>query len=396
MNEEPLHIAVFMKSLQGGGAERVMLALASSFADQGCKVDLVLADTRGHLHGGIPENVSVHELVKKSPVHLISPFARLASKNWRELATIFRRKLPRIVKILPALEAYLKSAQPDAVLSTLPSANIVAAWAVQLAGVKLSLVLREANQFSRAVNDDYNFNGLLTRLAWQWYRTAHRIIAVSEGVREDLVKELQIPEDKVTTIHNAVDSARIKKLGQMQIKQENACLREGEPFILAVGRLEPQKDYRTLLEAYAFSRSNGLARLVILGEGTLKDDLRTFAEDLGISSDLLLPGYVDNPYAFMCRASVFVLSSAWEGCPNVLLEAIACGCNIISTDCQSGPRELLDGGKYGMLVPVGDSSALAAGIDSALAGNFITYDPDSVLSAYSMENVARRYLIELS
>ena len=182
----------------------------------------------------------------------------------------------------------------------------------------------------------------------------------------------------------------------MQIKQENACLREGEAFILAVGRLEPQKDYRTLLEAYALSRNNGFARVVILGEGTLKDDLRTIAEDLGISSQLMLPGYVDNPYAFMRRASVFILSSAWEGCPNVLLEAIACGCNIISTDCPSGPRELLDGGKYGMLVPVGDARALAAGIDSALAGNCITYDPDSVLSDYSMENVAKRYLIELS
>ena len=281
------------------------------------------------------------------------------------------------------------------VLSTLASANIVAAWAVRLSGSKAVLVLREANQFSCALNDDYNFNGLLLRLAKQWYQTANRIIAVSKGVRDDLINTLQIPEEKITTIHNPVDSERVRGLGKERL-QDGVDLGDDKSFILAVGRLDPQKAYHTLLKAYARSEKKGVAKLVILGEGSVEGELKALAEDLGISSNLVLPGHVDNPYAFMCRASVFVLSSAWEGCPNVLLEALACGCKIISTDCPSGPRELLEDGKYGMLVPVGDVGALAAGIDWALSGNGIKYDSNGVMRSYSMENVLKKYLANLS
>jgi glycosyltransferase involved in cell wall biosynthesis len=125
-----LHVAVLLKSLYGGGAERVMLALASAFANQGSRVDVVLASSRGHYYSEIPGNVDIHELAKEGRLRLIFSLLRLATENWRELLALSASKLPRIVKVLPSLEKYLRSVQPDVMLATLPSANIVAAWAV--------------------------------------------------------------------------------------------------------------------------------------------------------------------------------------------------------------------------------------------------------------------------
>ena len=138
------------------------------------------------------------------------------------------------------------------------------------------------------------------------------------------------------------------------------------PVVIAAGKLKPQKDFETLLRAFALVQAKRNARLIILGRGPKKQALRELATELGISDCFQLPGHVRNPYAYFSRAAVFVLSSAWEGLPNVLIEAMACGCSVVSTDCPSGPFEILEEGAVGRLVPVGDATAMAKAIIESL------------------------------
>ena len=176
----------------------------------------------------------------------------------------------------------------------------------------------------------------------------------------------ELPRERITTVYNGVDLRRLDELAASPVA--DPWFESDAPAVLmAVGRLAPQKDFRNLLEAFARVRSRRGVRLVILGEGPERARLESLAADLGIAADVKMPGAVLNPFAYMARASLFVLSSAWEGFGNVLVEALACGCPIVSTDCPSGPREILDGGAFGPLVPVGDDEALADGIIHALA-----------------------------
>jgi len=162
------------------------------------------------------------------------------------------------------------------------------------------------------------------------------------------------------------------------------------PLVLAVGRLTAQKDYPTLLRAFAKVRSRRNCRLIILGEGELRDSLEALTSQLGIADSVQLPGFADNPFAWMSKASLFVLSSAWEGLPNVLIQAMACGTPVVSTDCPSGPAEILENGKWGRLVPVGDEVALAEAMDRALEDKVF---PDVAVRAtyFSLDSALNEY-----
>ena len=391
VSESPFHIAILLKSLRGGGAERVMLTLAAEFARRGHRVELVLGRMRGPLLKGLPEGVGVRELEVCSPARLIHALMRLPQSTWKDSGRMLVQKAPKIVRTLPSLEGYLRERRPDILLSTLPKANIVAAWACRLAATGTALVLREANQFSVALNPDNKFDRLLPGLARRWYREADGIIAVSEGVRADLAAALAIPAREIVPVLNPVDVSRIQALCQQQPAEADAWP-PAKPFVLAVGKLAPQKDFDTLLRAFAQIRKQHPVGLVILGEGQEEGRLRSLAAELGIARHVQLPGHVSNPYPYMRQASLFVLSSAWEGCPNVLLEALACGSPIVSTDCPSGPKEILANGKYGKLVPVRDETALASAMEAVLDGDGIRYSPAAALEDYSIERVADRYL----
>jgi glycosyltransferase involved in cell wall biosynthesis len=224
----------------------------------------------------------------------------------------------------------------------------------------------------------------------QWYPHADAIIAVSDGVAADLSRLARLPRNRITTIFNAVDVNRIRELASAPIT--DAWFAEGAPpVLLAVGRLAPQKDYGTLLRAFALVRSHCGLRLVILGEGPERDRLQDEATALGIAADVKMPGAVANPFPYMATARLFVMSSAWEGLPNVLMEALACGCPIVSTDCLSGPREILDGGSFGELVPVGDHTALAEAILRALASSVDRSRLQARAQSFSVDRVADRY-----
>jgi glycosyltransferase involved in cell wall biosynthesis len=226
------------------------------------------------------------------------------------------------------------------------------------------------------------------------YPRVDQIVAVSEGVAEDTAAIARIPRGRISVIRNPVITPELTILAAGPCP--HPWLEDGgPPVILGAGRLERQKDFPTLLRAFARLRRERPCRLVILGDGGGREALTALAAALGVSDDLQLPGFQANPFCWMSRASLFVLSSAWEGSPNVLTEAMALGTPVVATDCPSGPREVLAGGRFGPLVPVGDAEALA----EAMAQTLDKPLPRPVLKAavaeYNQTESARRYLAVL-
>jgi glycosyltransferase involved in cell wall biosynthesis len=244
----------------------------------------------------------------------------------------------------------------------MPIANGVAAWARRIAQVPLRLVLSEhaaqSMLFGYTGKRSHKPLRHMIKLSYRW---AEAIVAVSDGVAQELNRVAQIDPGRVRIIYNPVDSVLIEQLKTQPALHpwfdDNSI-----PIILGVGRLDQQKDFPTLIRAFDLVRKRRMARLIILGEGGERANLEQLVSDLELSDFVDMPGFVENPYAYMARARVFALSSATEGLPMALLEAMACGTPVVSTDCPSGPREILRSRRLGELVPVGDSAALAEGI----------------------------------
>jgi len=209
----------------------------------------------------------------------------------------------------------------------------------------------------------------LMRLFYPW---ADKVVAVSKGVADDLVRITRLPKDKIQVIYNPVVTSEFFIKAEEPL--DHPWFKPGEPpVILGVGRLTEAKDFPTLIRAFTLVRKERPARLMILGEGEDRPKLDALVKELGLEKDVALPGFVENPYKYMKRAAVFVLSSKWEGLPTVLIEAMALGTPVVSTACPSGPSEILEGGKWGRLVPVGDVEALAKAIVEALSTSHDKY-----------------------
>jgi glycosyltransferase involved in cell wall biosynthesis len=376
------HLAIYIHALSGGGAQRRAVTLANAFGARGHTVDLVVARVDNVLRPLVSDAVRVVELgAHRGPLHLVRPSRR---------AQVFAS--------IPALVHYLRAARPDVMLSAASHVNLAAVCAHRLAGVQTRLVLRASNHLTRAA---LNTKRLPTPgrllLARHLYPLADRIIAVSEGVAADVVKLTGVPRDRVETIYNPVVTPELEGLARAPVDHPWFA-GEGPPIVLGAGRFVAQKDFSTLVKAFARVRAVRPARLMILGRSkrpARERRLRALAERLGIAADVALPGFAANPFAYMARASAFVLSSRWEGLPGVLIEAMACGCPVVSTDCPSGPREILAGGRYGPLVPVGDAAALAEAILRVLAA-----PPDRArlrarAAEFSVEQAVDRYLTAL-
>jgi glycosyltransferase involved in cell wall biosynthesis len=195
---------------------------------------------------------------------------------------------------------------------------------------------------------------------------------------------------RINVIYNPVDCRRIAELAAQDL--DHPWFQPGQPpVVLAAGRLHRQKDYPTLLQAFARLRRRKTSRLVIIGEGPERARLASLAAQLGISEEVQLPGFQTNPFAYMARAGVFALSSAWEGLSNVLIEALACGCPVVSTDCPHGPAEVLDSGKYGTLVPVADPAALAQALQATLDRKTAAAEAQQRAGYFDIGAVADRY-----
>lgn len=361
-------LTIFLPALYGGGAERTMLNLAQGIAGRGHKVDLVLAQAEGPYLAQIPESVRLVDLGE----------GKIANQ---------KRTLTR----LPSLIRYLRVERPDAMLSALSRANIVAICASRLAGKPRRVVVNQQNTVSQdAPNFPDRLGRQAPRLAKYIYRWADYVVGVSQGVVDDLVQSVGVPEHLVKVIFNPGITPELRKKAQERL--DHPWFQPGEPpVIIAVGRLSKQKDFPNLLKAFAEVHQTRKVRLLILGEGDQRKSLQELAAQLGVEQDFALPGFVENPYPYIVNGSVFVLSSLWEGLPTVLVEALYCGPPIVATDCPSGPREILQNGKFGRLVPVADHEALAKAIGDALDGK-ISRPPIESWQPYDLETVVDQYV----
>ena len=363
-------ISLFVPNMDGGGAERVMLQLAQGLAQKGLKVDLVLAKAEGAYLSKVPPEVNLVDLKSKSPVILFKTLA---------------------------LVDYLRQAQPKIILSALDIVS-AATWAKRLAKVSTQVIMSVHTNLSYQFEDkpDLIAGKLRAALVRWFYPLADGIIAVSRGVADDVAHLAHLPPEQVKVIYNPVITADFWDKAASPV--EHPWFAPGEPpVILGVGRLVRQKDFATLVRAFAIARQHIPARLVILGdvdkrEPTIKPQLENLITELGVQEFVALPGFVDNPYAYMAKAKVFALSSIYEGFGNVIAEAMAAGTPVVSTNCKSGPAEILENGKYGKLSPVGDPQALAESIIATLEQPI---EPELLrqrAKAFSVETVVDQYM----
>ena len=275
-------------------------------------------------------------------------------------------------------------------LSTL-YANIVAVWARKLTGIPRRVVLNEQNTLSSVSNGENDLRWkLYPELARWFYPWADGITAVSKGVADDLAQAANLCPDQIQVIYNPIVTSDLLKKSEAPL--EHPWFGSGEPpVILGVGRLTAQKAFDVLITAFSQVRKTQQARLLILGEGEERPMLEALVKQLGLEQDIALPGFVSNPYSYMAHASLFVLSSRWEGLPTVLVEAMSVGTPVIATDCPSGPREILRNGQYGPLVPVDDSTALARAIQNFLANHPACPEEES-WKPYELDFVTDQYL----
>jgi glycosyltransferase involved in cell wall biosynthesis len=273
----------------------------------------------------------------------------------------------RVAASLFPLVRYLRSHRPDVVFSTLSHANVVAVAARSLIRrrPRPRLVVSEHSHLSSSTSLAPERRArLLPHLMRLAYPRADAIVAVSDGVAQDLSQGIGVPRDAIEVIHNPIASY---PAAGTSLDREHQWLASGQPpVILAAGRLAQEKDFPTLIGAFAELRKRRNVRLIILGEGALRPELERLTVRLGVADAVAMPGFVSAPQAYMAEASVFVLSSIHEGFGNVLAEAMACGTPVVSTDCPSGPSEILEGGRWGRLVPIGDVTALATAIGASL------------------------------
>lgn len=356
------HVALFLSFSGHGGVERMVANLAGGLARRGLRVDLVLARAEGGHAGAWPEGVRVVPLGTR---HTHSA--------------------------LPALVAYLRRERPAAVLAAKDRAIRVAVVARRLAGVPLRLVGRLGTTVTAALAD----RPAVTRAVWYlgmrgFYPHLDALVAVSEGVAADVRAITGLPERRVAVVRNPVVTPELERLAAAPVG--HPWLQEREtPVVVGMGRLTRQKDFPTLLRAFARVRAARPCRLLILGEGRQREELQLLARSLGVQGEVTLPGFVANPYPDLAKADVFVLSSAWEGSPNALTEAMALGRPVVATDCPSGPAELLRGGAVAPLVPVGDDAAMAEAILQQLDRPTPALDLREAVRDYHVDVSARAY-----
>jgi glycosyltransferase involved in cell wall biosynthesis len=354
-------LAIFLHGLYEGGAERTLLNLAEGMTGLGYAVDLVLARAAGPFLSQIPEQVRMIDL-----------------------------KSPRVLYSLNALTRYIRKERPDALISAIDYTNITALWAKRIVNIPKRLVVVEQNNLSHRVDQmPYYYREVIPRLIRLSYPWAKCIVAVSQGVADDLASSTGLRHDSIQVIYNPIITQEIRRKSQETLS--HPWFQAGQPpVLLAVGRLTAQKDFPTLLHAFAKVRRDRIARLMILGEGEERQTLETLVKSLELNDDVCMPGFVDNPYAFMAHAAAFILSSKWEGLPTVLVEALYCGKPVIATDCPSGPREILKDGLFGQLISIGDPVKMAQAIEYSLDGKLPAPPPIS-WNPYTLENIVDQY-----
>ena len=355
-------LAFFMHDLRAGGAERNIVRLVNGVAAKGIRIDLILISKSGVYFEELDPRVNIVELAQS-----------------------------RAATAPIGLARYLDTHRPAALISSLTHINVAAILGRAIARHRPRLVVTERNQFTRNRELKRGLVRLSYALVPMLYRKADVIGAVAEGVRDDLAQATGLPASRIEVLHNPVVSDDLVRRSRKH--PDHPWLADRTmPVIISVGRLTRQKNFRLLIRAFAQLRKQRQARLIILGEGELREELIAEAARLGVDDDFDLPGFDPNPFSYMASADVFVSSSDWEGLPTALIEAMACGTTIVATDCASGAREVLDGGRYGRLVPMGDADAMtrsmAEAIDRPDDRNLLT----ARAQVFNLDNSVARYL----
>ncbi|HEY9852752.1 MAG TPA: glycosyltransferase [Leptolyngbyaceae cyanobacterium] len=357
-------VSLFIPNMDGGGAEKVMLHLARGFTERGIKTDLVLAKAEGAYLSNIPDEVRVIDLNSKSPVILY--------------------KTLNLIR-------YLQQEQPKFLLSALDLVS-ASTLARNLARVPTKVVMTVQTHLSQQLRDQHQGMGKVRPHLIKWfYPWADKITATSEGVARDVSYLTGVPLKDISVIYNPVVTPELVQKAKEPL--DHPWFAPGEPpVILGVGRLVYQKDFATLIKAFSLIKKQMPARLMILGEGMDREKLEDLVRELDLENEVALPGFVENPYAYMAKASVFVLSSVYEGFGNVVAEAMAVGTPVVSTDCESGPGEILENGKLGYLVPVGDFEALAYATIATLNNPVSSQVLKQRSQTFSIPRIVDRYL----
>lgn len=357
-------LAVLVASLAQGGVGKMRTHLINRFSELGYRVDLLVGDPRSPYMDRLHPGVRVIDLGTSNAITGV-----------------------------PALARYLWREKPDTLLTQRIRVNVLALRARQLARSKTKVFVTSNTNISsqlESMRPDKREKQL--KLLRKYYPLNDGIMAVSLGVAEDTAEIIGLPVEKVRVIHNPVVTPELETLAAIRPEHPWFEAAEQTPVLLGIGRLEPQKDFPNLIRAFALVRRSQPCRLMILGEGALRSDLQALADELGVGRDLAMPGFVKNPYQFMRAAALFILSSRWEGSPNGLTEALAVGTPVVATDCPNGPYEILQAGKYGPLVPMGDPEALANAMLETLQHPHNAAFLRQGVARYSVANSAKEYL----
>lgn len=361
MNPSQERLAIFLPGLYEGGAERVMLNLAREISARGHPVDLVLARAEGPYMDQVPESVRLVDL-----------------------------KASRVAASTPALVRYLRREQPAALLSAM-FANLIALWAKRLCGLPRRLVITEHNTLVSVVRNKQDLRWqAYPRLAGWFYPWADAIVAVSEGVANDLVQAAGLPRGSIQVVYNPIITDELKRKAAARL--EHPWFEVGQPpVILGIGRLTEQKAFDLLLHAFSRVHASRPVRLVVLGEGEDRPVLESLAMRLGVEQDVSWMGFVQNPYPYLASTALFVLPSRWEGLPTVLVEALYTGTPIVATDCPGGSKEILKNGRYGKLVPVDSLDLLARAMENTLDDGG-AHPPRESWEPFQSDLVTERYM----
>ena len=382
MTEDRPHIAFMLTNLNGGGAEHNMLNLARSLIERGHRADLVVPRFAGDYRAAIPRGMRIYrarlphtdrkflravrrtgvevEALTINPVDVLHAW-RFLRRRHPGIPVIRGRGLRSIYPYAEVLARYIREICPDLVVSALPGANAVAACAMELTDRAAPTVITVRNNVAAGYAPQWRATAQVL------YPLADAVVAVSRGAGESVRRSLGMDAERVHVIHNGVPADRIRRLAEEEVA--HPWFGQGEPpVILSVGRDAPAKDYPTLVAAFGLARREVDVRLLILGRLSprYRARLASLAADHGVERDLGFVDFDENPYRYMRRAGLFALSSRWEGLPTVILEALACGTPVVSTDTPYGPREIL--GCWGELPPVGDDAALGRAMVEALRG----------------------------
>lgn len=358
-----MKLSLLITDFRGGGAERVALNLVNSWVSLGFEVDLILLQAKGQL------------------LELLNPSVRIVNLN-----------VTKITDLPFKLLQYFRENNVTAFLACMWPLTAISVAARFMAGNKCRLLLVEHTTWSVAKLYQRRIPRLLIRYTMRFlFPSANHVLTVSKGSANDLEHVAMLKKGTVIVMYNPV----VKSGFTIYPNPENpkSWCHGDHHRILAVGTLKEIKDFTTLLNSFSQLLKHGLdARLLILGEGECRERLQKQADKLGISSRLEMPGYVDNPTPYFQHADLFVLSSIGEGLPTVIIEALANGTPVVSTDCPSGPREILEDGKFGRLVPVGDANSLAKAMIDAIHSNHNISELQNRANDFSIENISKKYL----